>query len=68
MSAIMKESNIVIVQSNNKPKNIVIICVNGDEATYKKLIKHKDGINYIKFKILTYVIQIKNILQKNIYL
>lgn len=56
MSAIIKESNIVIVQSNNKPKNIVIICVNGDEATYKKLIKHKDGINYIKFKILTYVI------------
>lgn len=72
MSPIMEEGNIVIVkkQSDAKSGDIVIICVNGDEATCKKLIKHKDGISLVslnsKYEPMYY--SKKDILNKPIHI
>ncbi len=47
MSPVMDEGDVVIVkkQNNVDSGDIAIICINGNEATCKKLVKHKDGIN-----------------------
>ena len=49
MSPTMDENDIVIVKKQNdiSSGDIAIVCINGDEATCKKLIKHKDGISLV---------------------
>ena len=49
MSPTMDEGDVVIVKKQNDVNSgdIAIVCVNGDEATCKKLIKHKDGISLV---------------------
>lgn len=49
MSPTMDENDIVIVkkQNNISSGDIAIVCINGDEATCKKIIKHKDGISLV---------------------
>lgn len=47
MSPTMDAGDVVIVkkQQDINSGDIAIVCVNGDEATCKKIIKHKDGIS-----------------------
>lgn len=49
MSPTINENDVVIVKKQNNVNSgeITIVCVNGDEATCKKLIKHKDGISLV---------------------
>ena len=49
MSSTIEENDVVIVKKQNDVNSgdISIVCVNGDEATCKKLIKHKDGISLV---------------------
>ncbi|WP_278214760.1 LexA family protein [Candidatus Arthromitus sp. SFB-mouse] len=49
MSPTMDENDIVIVKKQNdiSSGDIAIVCINGDEATCKKIIKHKDGISLV---------------------
>lgn len=49
MSPTMDAGDVVIVrkQQDVNSGDIAIVCVNGDEATCKKIIKHKDGISLV---------------------
>lgn len=49
MSPTMDAGDIVVVkkQQDVNSGDIAIVCVNGDEATCKKIIKHKDGISLV---------------------
>lgn len=51
MAPQIAEGDVIIVkrQSSADNNDIVVVCVNGDEATCKKLIKHKDGISLVSF-------------------
>lgn len=53
MSPTIDENDIVIVKKQNdiNSGDIAIVCVNGDEATCKKLIKHKDGISLVSLNL-----------------
>ena len=52
MSPRINEGDVVIVrkQSDADSGDVVIAQVNGNEATCKKLIKHKEGISLVSFK------------------
>ena len=49
MAPTMDAGDVVIVrnQQDVNSGDIAIVCVNGDEATCKKIIKHKDGISLV---------------------
>lgn len=72
MSPTMDEGDVVIVKKQNDVNSgdIAIVCVNGDEATCKKLIKHKDGISLVslnsKYEPMYY--SKKDILNKPIHI
>lgn len=47
------EGDVIIVrkQASADSNDIVVVCVNGDTATCKKLIKHNDGISLVSFNV-----------------
>ena len=49
MSPTMDAGDVVIVRKQQEVNSgdIAIVCINGDEATCKKIIKHKDGISLV---------------------
>ncbi|WP_369751272.1 LexA family protein [Candidatus Arthromitus sp. SFB-mouse-NL] len=53
MSPTMDAGDVVIVrkQQDVNSGDIAIVCVNGDEATCKKIIKHKDGISLVSLNL-----------------
>lgn len=53
MSPRILEGDVIIVKKQSSADNndIVVVCVNGDTATCKKLVKHKDGISLASFNI-----------------
>ena len=53
MSSTMDAGDVVIVhkQQDVNSGDIAIVCVNGDEATCKKIIKHKDGISLVSLNL-----------------